>query len=116
MRWGFALVLLFLFGSACAAETGSDKTKAAAPVSTPPDKPAPPSAPAPAEAPVTQAPASQTFTLTFTAQEINDLGTNLVMAMRACSSLADQAVPICEQRALMSMAKLQQAVNQAAKP
>jgi hypothetical protein len=51
----------------------------------------------------------------MTAQEVNDLGTNLVMAMRACSTLADQAVPICEQRALISMAKLQEAVNAAQK-
>jgi hypothetical protein len=108
-RMRYLLVLLMLIGStACAAEP----PKA---VTVPQDKPAPPAeAPAPA-APVTQAPANQTFTITLTAQEVNDLGTNLVMAMRACSTLADQAVPICEQRALISMAKLQEAVNAAQK-
>jgi hypothetical protein len=57
------------------------------------------------------APASAVITITLSPQELNDIGTNLIMAMRACVALADQQVPACVQRALTSMQKLQDAVN-----
>jgi hypothetical protein len=56
------------------------------------------------------------ITLSLTAQDINDLGSNLVMAMRGCTLFSDQQLPQCEQRALQSLAILQQALNAAQKP
>jgi hypothetical protein len=53
--------------------------------------------------------------LSLTAQDLNDLGSNLVMAMRGCTLFPDQQLPPCEQRALQSMTILQQAVNAAQK-
>jgi hypothetical protein len=56
------------------------------------------------------------ITLSLTIQDINDLGSNLVMAMRGCTLFADQQLPQCEQRALQSMTRLQEAVTAAQKP
>jgi hypothetical protein len=61
-------------------------------------------------------PDNHDITLTLTVQDINDLGSNLVIAMRGCAQLADQQVPPCEQRAVQSMLILQHAVTAAQKP